>query len=598
MWSVASSLASEGSTVTITASGEQLLSEWPCNMKTIDTSALSFTALVDRMASAAEPLLLTNLAEWRIPSHSQLLLDHGNVRLNVVRNKTITNNYVKADYETSLGDFLRGIRNGSVPRDDYVFTEAMNTSIEAALPDLGDLYASVCCRRDRECCRGSRAARGAHSLICGGHGSGNGFHAHGPALNMLLLGRKHWVVQRPEARLSSEGTAQDIAGMSVDQALGDHMALLSWAREFWRCTQAPGQLVWVPDELFHATANEGTEVVALTTLFNFVGGSSSMSPLQEAAGGGLVDEVRSLLAAGAPVSGVNGDGRELPSWGSPLHAAAAAAQVEVVRVLLEAGADAGMKATGMAGTPLHVASSSEHSASPNALGDPTQDMQHHVSRQAQIVRMLLDAGAPINSPNREGATALHDAAYNGNTEVARVLLEAGANVAGVARRGTPLHYAAHQGHAEVARVLLEAGAPVGTGNGHAGTPLHLAAYGGHAKLARVLLEAGEPVDATHSRGGTPLHTASNGGHVEVVLALLEAGAPVSAPNRQGGTPLHDASHGGHTEVVRLLLQAGAAVDAKLNEGTTALDIAADAGRTEVVRLLQEARGAGSKSRRR
>src|SRR5688500_9330557 len=52
---------------------------------------------------------------------------------------------------------------------------------------------------------------------------------------------------------------------------------------------------------------------------------------------------------------------------------------------------------------------------------------------------------------------------------------------------TPLHVAARQGHPEVARLLLENGAQVDARSGDESTPLHLAAQYGHDAVIKVLI---------------------------------------------------------------------------------------------------------------
>ena len=51
----------------------------------------------------------------------------------------------------------------------------------------------------------------------------------------------------------------------------------------------------------------------------------------------------------------------------------------------------------------------------------------------------------------------------------------------------PLHWAARMGHSEVASVLLAAGAKHNSKERVGNTPLHLAAMHGHAAVMRVLL---------------------------------------------------------------------------------------------------------------
>ena len=103
------------------------------------------------------------------------------------------------------------------------------------------------------------------------------------------------------------------------------------------------------------------------------------------------------------------------------------------------------------------------------------------------VEELLGAGAPVDSPNRYGATALFFAADRGHLEVARVLLEAGA-APGIADRFyqmTPLSRAAGAGHREVVLLLLRRGAP------NAGPVLVRAAREGDRALLDAVLANGQ-----------------------------------------------------------------------------------------------------------
>ena len=122
--------------------------------------------------------------------------------------------------------------------------------------------------------------------------------------------------------------------------------------------------------------------------------------------------VESCLRAGADPNMRNDRGL------SPLHYAAMM-RVGDVEALLDAGARAS-SGTGLAGTPLHMAA---------AYGD-----------HPESVRLLIQAGASVNSTDSEGETPLHRAAYMGRAEVLEELLRAGASLdAKNVRGGTPLH---------------------------------------------------------------------------------------------------------------------------------------------------------------
>src|SRR5262249_46463060 len=78
----------------------------------------------------------------------------------------------------------------------------------------------------------------------------------------------------------------------------------------------------------------------------------------------------------------------------------------------------------------------------------------------EAVRTLLKQGADVGASHADGMTALHWAAERGDSELAEMLVYAGANVSAVTRIGqyTPLHLASKAANAAVVEALLKAGA--------------------------------------------------------------------------------------------------------------------------------------------
>ena len=145
------------------------------------------------------------------------------------------------------------------------------------------------------------------------------------------------------------------------------------------------------------------------------------------------------------------------------------------------------------------------------------------------VRSALSDGADPNAAEGDGLTALHIAAEQGDSQIARLLIGARANVEAKTRLGeyTPLHLAAEGAHVSVVRVLLEAGADVRAATTNTGvTPLHLAAKALNGEGAvRELLRHGAPVNALEaSAGQTPLMFAASYGRAAAVRELLRGGA--------------------------------------------------------------------------
>ncbi|XP_047678099.1 GA-binding protein subunit beta-1 isoform X5 [Tachysurus fulvidraco] len=121
--------------------------------------------------------------------------------------------------------------------------------------------------------------------------------------------------------------------------------------------------------------------------------------LLEAARSGQDDEVRILMANGAPFT---------TDWlgTSPLHLSAQYGHYSTTEVLLRAGVSRDAR-TKVDRTPLHMAASEGH---------------------ASIVEMLLQHGADVNAKDMLKMTALHWAVEHGHGEVVALLLRFGADV--------------------------------------------------------------------------------------------------------------------------------------------------------------------------
>ncbi|KAL2800550.1 ankyrin repeat-containing domain protein [Aspergillus keveii] len=182
---------------------------------------------------------------------------------------------------------------------------------------------------------------------------------------------------------------------------------------------------------------------------------------------------------------------------------------------------------------------------------------------ADIVKRLLLLAGRVDLEAWDtwsGRTALAEAAASGQAEIAKLLLEKGANVKTRDRNlCSPLMLAVENGHDEVVKMLLSHGAPVNTRHKHYQTPLSSAAERGRLKCVELLLEHGAMVDSQDEYGRTELFHAVENRRAMAVERLLERGAD---PNKRaicmnGWTPLHQAACNLDEAVIRLLLNAGA-----------------------------------------
>jgi len=165
-------------------------------------------------------------------------------------------------------------------------------------------------------------------------------------------------------------------------------------------------------------------------------------------------------------------------------------------------------------------------------------------------KALIDAGAAVDGHPGDPETPLITAASYGDAEVARVLIDAGADIDAVSApdsggvpSGTALDHAAVFGMTEVVDVLAAAGAKIHS--------LEMAAAAGDITgwpLARF----------THQSRIRALVFAADHQRLDVIGQLIEAGTPVNEADAEWERlPLHTAAGNGRAASVRRLLAHGA-----------------------------------------
>jgi len=75
----------------------------------------------------------------------------------------------------------------------------------------------------------------------------------------------------------------------------------------------------------------------------------------------------------------------------------------------------------------------------------------------EFIESLIKAGANVNSTNNVGMTPLMEASSFGHTEIARILIENGADLNARSKYGgyTALQYASRHGHRDIVKLLIE-----------------------------------------------------------------------------------------------------------------------------------------------
>jgi ankyrin repeat protein len=384
------------------------------------------------------------------------------------------------------------------------------------------------------------------------------------------------------------------------------------------------------------------------------GAQEAGSPLADAARDRDFSQVERLLADNPDINAFGYDGTPALHWIVRAQNGALAQQ------LLEAGADPNLpnrhdlrplalavELDDLATVRLLIDAGADESL-PDAAGEPLLFTAVR-NGSVGIVEALLAAGADVNAIDQTyQQTALMVAAREDQAEIARLLIDAGADVHrqtpagatprprlpaensgskgdGIVRGGWPEHgmrapipgaktallYAARDGSADIARMLLDAGADIEQPDANGTTPLLAAVINNNMAAARALIEAGADVNAVDWYGQTPLWAAvdvrnldvngptrDNGvdrtAVLEIIGLLLERGANVNARTREypperrwitslgslawvdftGQTPFLRAALAGDVTVMRLLLEHGADPDIDTFTGTSPLMAAA------------------------
>lgn len=213
-----------------------------------------------------------------------------------------------------------------------------------------------------------------------------------------------------------------------------------------------------------------------------------------------------------------------------------------------------------------------------------------------VVKMLIDAKAPVDYKDGKGETALHWAAARKRMECIKELVEGGANLDAENKQGhTPIIVAAKGGYAEPIRLLVEKGANLYHKDKDYKMALHhvpflcrslktlLERMCGWALLEYAAKGRGNEVTDLVRKGAsprlsdeqlrTPLHHAAAGGHNIVVEYLLTQKSRINAVDRFGQTALHRAAVCRHDLVVYTLLRHGADADIVDKSGKRAVDYA-------------------------
>lgn len=186
--------------------------------------------------------------------------------------------------------------------------------------------------------------------------------------------------------------------------------------------------------------------------------TSLPTPLLRAIDLGTAENVRLLVENGALVNyDTINKGALRTSWSleSPLHMAMRSMDIEKVRILLSNGANPSLQVSRIAGDcvtcPFDIAPI--HDLADASSTKSNFNFSQHANFYATSIELLKAHGADLNIKNRFGKNALEYILYEGNEEVANVLIKNG-----VSYTDTTFYEAVRNKNFGIAKVLLANGA--------------------------------------------------------------------------------------------------------------------------------------------
>jgi len=303
------------------------------------------------------------------------------------------------------------------------------------------------------------------------------------------------------------------------------------------------------------------------------------TPLTEALEEENFEIAKILLEAGAIPS--------IPTYSEvslPLMIAAEKGNLEMVKLLLKAGADINQIHRSTGSFALACAAGHKdifdylYPLTDSELQQEALDILPEAIRQKELEKNAT----PL-------VRELSDVVFDKNLDGVKKIIQKGVEVNGLDEVGnTALCSAAFGGNLEIVRILLESKAdPNLCSDGERTPPLWSAVSG---EIAKILIDYGANVNFQDSNGKTDLMiTASGWGRLEKFKVLLEAGADTNHVDREGKTALmYACEYKYNLDKVKLLIKFAADINTQDNNRNTALSIAKERKNTKIVNLLIEA----------
>ena len=197
-----------------------------------------------------------------------------------------------------------------------------------------------------------------------------------------------------------------------------------------------------------------------------------------------------------------------------------------------------------------------------------------------IVKLLIDNGADVNTQNEDGTSPLHVSAMKGYHDTAKLLIENGADVNIKDNDDwTPLRWAVCENKYDIVKLLIEFGADPFITDNDGKTPLDICQNDDIRSLLEKYMEEYHSIQEKIKRNEPSifdidlLDFAYYNNLIEVKKCVYSGKFDINVQDDKGYTPLMYAITNHNLQMVEFLVEQGADINLNNNEGDSPLKIA-------------------------
>ncbi|XP_059163872.1 uncharacterized protein LOC131946892 [Physella acuta] len=218
-----------------------------------------------------------------------------------------------------------------------------------------------------------------------------------------------------------------------------------------------------------------------------------------------------------------------------------------------------------------------------------------LNNQGHVIQQLLNSDPHlVHMKGWHDINPLHRACLTGDYNIVLMLIQANADVNSLtAHKETPLHYASRRGIPSIVHLLIQCGAKIDARDLSGKSVLHFAAETGSAQVIKYFEEThGLNVRDLDAKLQSPLHIACTCGHLDLFTFLIKHDrSDLNQADIDGNLPIHISSKNGFGHMTWCMLRLlGVSVLKKTNNtGLTPLDFVAQGdkyGHKELAPILK------------